>query len=181
MSETQKTSPFINYLYALADLGNRGALADLRRGLSGPPGTTPAMYPYVASWVPDDARNTWLEKNYYLIAALFAFYQSGSGGHSLRTDTGNFGDHCRQLLLKEKQSASFETRFTSLLKSHWDDLPALLRQVLSLLKGGAIAINWHQLFYDLQHWNSPSQYVQSNWSHGYWAYRDQQKSEITKQ
>lgn len=167
---------FIIYLYTLAEKSNRGALADLRRGLSGQPGTNPAMFPYVAPWVPDDARNTWHEKVYYIVAALFANYQAGSAGKNLSTDKGNLGDHCRslvekKLVEKKAQSASFESRFTCVLKAHRDDVAIMLKQVLAMLRSEEIPINWHQIFYDLQYWNSESQYVQRQWANGFWVYQ----------
>jgi CRISPR type I-E-associated protein CasB/Cse2 len=180
--ENDKKNHFIIYLYTLAEKNNRGALADLRQGLTGQPGTTPAMFPFIAPWVPDEARNTWLEKVYYIIAALFAFYQAGSAGKNLVTELGNLGNHCRDLMEKNKQSASFEARFTSLLKAHRDDLAILLKQILSLLRGEAIPINWQQLFYDLQHWNSESQFVQRQWANGYWNYQkpEQNENQVTE-
>ncbi|MFZ3151740.1 MAG: type I-E CRISPR-associated protein Cse2/CasB [Anaerolineaceae bacterium] len=172
MENTQNKSPFVTYLYSLAKTGNRGALADLRQGLSGTPGTTPSMYPYVAPWVPENARGTWQEKVYYITAALFAYYQSGSaGGTNLLADCGNLGSHCRSLIQKEKQSESFEVRFADLLKTNREDLLIYLKQIFGLLKGGEIAINWHQLFFDLQHWNSESQYIQHQWANAFWAYQ----------
>lgn len=171
---------FIIYLYTLAEKGNRGALADLRRGVSGQPGTHPAMFSIVAPWIPDDARNTWLEKVYYIIAALFAYYQAGAAGTNLGTDKGNLGNHCRSLVEKKAQSASYETRFTNLLKAHRDDLVSHLKQVLALLRGEDIPINWHQLFYDLQHWNSDSQFVQRQWANGFWVYQKTDKTNEIK-
>jgi CRISPR system Cascade subunit CasB len=182
MTDKPNVHPFITYLYSLADAGKRGVLADLRRGLSGAPATTPAMFPYIAAWVPEDARNTWQEKVYYIVAALFAYYQSGAAaGPRLRTDQGNLGSHCRNLAQKEKQSASFEMRFSALLNANQDDLPTFLRQIISLLKGGDIPINWHQLFHDLQRWNSESQYIQRQWANSYWAYKSPVPSETTNQ
>jgi len=169
--------PFIGYLYSLSQSGNRGALADLRRGLSGSPGTTPVMFQYVARWVPDESRNTWKESVYYIIASLYAYYQSGGAGKALSTDKGNFGEHCRNLKDKQAQSASFEARFTGLLKAHRDDLPVLLQQIMGLLKGEDIPINWDQLFYDLQYWNASSQFVQRNWANGYWKYQPKNQTE----
>ncbi len=170
MTDEIQIHPFVEYLYSLATDKRRGALADLRRGLSEPPGTAPVMFPYVARWVPKDARNTWREKVYYLTAALFAYYQSGSSIQSKRRlTTGNMGDHCRQAATKEKRSASFEMRFSSLLKSNLDDLPVLLRQMVSLLKSADVPINWDQLFHDLFYWNSESQFVQRQWANSYWA------------
>ncbi|MDY6847283.1 MAG: type I-E CRISPR-associated protein Cse2/CasB, partial [Chloroflexota bacterium] len=82
MTDENQIHPFINYLYSLATEQKRGALAELRRGLARPPATAPVMFPYVARWVPEDFRYTWREKVYYLVAALFAYYQSGSGEES---------------------------------------------------------------------------------------------------
>lgn len=177
MNQKNQKHAFINYLYTLADENRRGALGDLRRGLTGQPGTTPAMFPYIASWVPEKARNRWEEKVYYLVASLFAYYQSGAaGGKGLRTETGNLGQHCRVLQQKENQSDSFERRFTSLLNAHPDDLQAFLRQVISVLKSKDISINWHQLFQDLLYWNSDSKYIQRQWANSYWAYKTEENS-----
>ncbi len=181
MNNNLTRNPFIKYLYSLAETGNRGALADLRRGLSGQPGTSPAMFQYVAPWVPDDARNTWKEKVYYIIASLFAYYQAGGSGKQLSTDRGNFGEHCRRLKDMQAQSASFEARFTNLLKAHRDDTPTLIKQILSLLRGEDIPINWEQLFYDLQYWNSSSQSVQRQWANGYWQYQSKEQSDSIKE
>ncbi len=172
MAQALKKHEFINYLYSLADSGKRGALADLRRGLSGQPGTVPALFPYVAAWVPEESRNTWSEKVYYLVATLFAYYQSGSAGaKNLRTEQGNLGQHCQALQLKEKQSGSFETRFINLINAHPDDLSPYLRQVISLLKSNEMPINWHQLMQDLLRWNSTARYVQKQWANSYWSYQ----------
>jgi len=174
------TQPYIAYLYSLASQGNRGALADLRRGLTTEPGTQPAMYPYVAPWVPEIQRFTWKEKVYYIVAALFAMYQSGSSGAQLTTSQGNFGSHCRALVIKKPQSGSFEARFSALLKAHRDDLPILLKQILSVLRGEEIPINWDQLFRDLQYWNSESRFVQRSWANSYWIYSGPEQKETSE-
>ena len=172
MTEESQIHPFIEYLYSLCANGRRGALADLRRGLSDPPGSSSVMFPYVARWVPEDARFTWTEKVYYLIAALFAYYQSGSGVISKqKLFQGNMGDHCLKAVQNKMKSASFEMRFSALLKANSDDLPILMRQMVSLLKSADVAVNWNQLFYDLCRWNSNSQYIQRQWANSYWAYQ----------
>lgn len=178
MKDEAQIHPYIQYLYSLATEGRRGALADLRRGLSEPPATAPVMFSYVARWVPEEARYSWNEKVYYLIGALFAYYQSGSGVESKRkTIQGNFGDHCRIAGLKESQSASFEARFVALLKANPEDLPVVLRQMVSLLKSADVPINWDKLFHDLCHWNSESQYVQRQWANSYWSSRKRDDEE----
>jgi len=172
MNDDSKIHPFIEYLYSLKGNNRRGSLADLRRGLSDPPGTSSVMFPYIARWVPEDTRFTWTEKVYYLVAALFAYYQSGTGTKSKQRLThGNMGDHCLQATKNKKQSASFEMRFSALLKAHPEDLPVIMRQMISLLKSADVAINWDQLFHDLCRWNSESQYIQRQWANSYWAYQ----------
>lgn len=177
MKAEQDIHPFIRYLYSLAESDNRGALADLRRGNSGQPGSVPATFQYVAPWVPENERNSWREKVYYMIANLFAQYQAGSSGKRLITNQGNFGAHCRALKAQKTQSGSFETRFSSLLKSHRDDVVTFLRQLLGLLRGEEIPVNWNQLFFDLLYWNSANQTVQRQWANSYWSY---QKAEDTE-
>lgn len=177
MKTEQDVHPFIRYLYSLAESENRGALADLRRGSSGQPGSAPVTFQYVAPWVPETERNSWREKVYYMIATLFAQYQAGSSGKRLITNQGNFGAHCRALKAQKTQSGSFETRFSSLLKSHRDDVVTFLRQLLGLLRGEEIPVNWNQLFYDLLYWNSANQTVQRQWANSYWSY---QKAEDTE-
>jgi CRISPR system Cascade subunit CasB len=170
MTDEAQIHPYIQYLYSLATEQRRGALADLRRGLTEPPATAPVMFSYVARWVPEEARYFWTEKVYYLIAAMFAYYQSGSDVESKRKiTTGNFGDHCRLASLRGSQSASFETRFSSLLKANAEDLPVVLRQMISLLKSADVPINWDRLFHDLCRWNSESQYIQRQWANSYWS------------
>ncbi len=178
MTDEVQIHSFIEYLYSLATDQRRGALADLRRGLAEPPATAPVMFPYVARWVPENARYSWVEKVYYLIAALFAYYQSGSGIESKRKITkGNFGEHCQRSAAKNAQSASFEARFATLLKANPDDLPVVLRQMVSLLKSADVPINWDQLFHDLCRWNSESQYIQRQWANSYWSPREREDQE----
>jgi CRISPR type I-E-associated protein CasB/Cse2 len=181
MNNLNPKNPFIKYLYSLVDAEKRGALADLRRGLSGQPGTIPVMFQYIVPWVPDSTRNSWNEKVYYIIASLFAYYQAGGSGKFLSSEKGNFGEHCRRLNDKKAQSASFEARFTGLLKAHRDDIPTLIKQVLSVLRGEEIPINWDQLFHDLQYWNSSSQIVQRQWANGYWKYQEKDQAEQADQ
>ncbi len=170
MKDESQIHPFIEYLYVLVTDQRRGALADLRRGLSEPPATAPMMFPYIARWVPEDTRNTWTEKVYYLVAALFAYYQSGGGDvRKGFTRQGNMGDHCLLASLNKPQSGSFEMRFAALLRANPDDLPVILRQMVSLLKSADVPINWDQLFTDLCRWNNESKYIQRQWANQFWG------------
>lgn len=178
MTDDHQIHPFIEYLYSLPANNRRGALADLRRGLADPPAASPVMFPYIARWVPEEARYTWNEKVYYLVAALFAYYQSGGGSEGKqKVSRGNMGNHCLKAAQGEKKSGSFEMRFISLLKANAEDLSVVLRQMVSLLKSADVAINWDRLFYDLSHWNSETQYIQRQWANSYWAYQQSSNEE----
>lgn len=184
MTDESQIHPFIEYLYALVSNQHRGALADLRRGLSDPPATAPVMFPYIASWVPEGARYSWVEKVYYLVAALFAYYQSGSGDtRKGLTNQGNMGDHCLAATQNKPQSGSFEMRFAALLRANPDDLPVILRQMVSLLKSADVPINWDRLFYDLCRWTSESKYIQRQWANQFWGARkiDEVQNQETNQ
>jgi len=161
---------FVAYLQRLNKEEQRGALAALRRGLGQPPGTVPAMYPYVVPWLPADA-HPWQEAPYYLVAALFALHPAPGG-------TGNLGDSYRraegdQAAAGEERVSANERRFTALLAAHPDDLPDYLRQAVGYLASRDVPVNWDQLFRDLGRWGDPSRRVQQEWARAYWGRRIQ--------
>ena len=161
MSE-RTIDPFITYLLRLNDDNHRGNLAALRRGLMLPPGEALEMYPYVARWVPVEARGTATERMYYLTAALYASYPENTG-------SGNFGDHMRAAARSESEPAATERRFVLLLNTDADDLADYLRQSVSFVKSKAVPVNWDQLFRDLKNWDHPDRYVQKRWANAFWA------------
>ena len=158
MPDKLETSPFIQYLKSLAERENRGALAALRRGLGQPPGTVAAMYPYVVPWLPADARQ---EAAYYLVAALLALHPATGGN-------GSLGTAFKRAQGSESNEA-IERRFTALLAAHPEDLPDHLRQAVGFLKSKEVAVDWNQLFYDVQHWGHPAHMVQKAWARAYWG------------
>jgi len=166
-----KTHPFIKYLESLREREDRGALAALRRGMGHPPGTVPAMYPYVVRWLP---KERWKEAAYYRIAALFAY-------HSMEGGRGNLGDHFAKARDPQGDDTAIERRFTALLAAHPDDFDVYLRQAVSFLRSKNKPINWNQLFYDVQRWGNPDsrEYVQKNWARAFWG-RPQQEKEATE-
>ena len=160
----QKVHPFISYLISLSESEDRGALAELRRGLGKTPGTVPEMYRYVVPWISADTSRK-QEFTYFLIAALFAY-------HPKHTNKGNMGDHLA--LTRESYSSddALDHRFTHLLASHPDDLPTYLQQAIGLLKSkGEIAINWNQLLKDLRYWDHPDKFAQKQWARSFWGCR----------
>lgn len=157
----QGKHPFIQYLEALRDNDERGALADLRRGLGQAPGTAPAMYPYVVPYLPSTiGRHD--EEIYYLIAALFAYHDKPGG-------RGNMGDHFAATRALKGESTAIERRFTALLTAHPEDLPFYLRQAISYLKSNDVPVNWNQLFYDLRRWGYDDRRVQKQWARSFWG------------
>lgn len=169
MTETNTNHPFIERLWSFAENDQRGVLADLRRGLGQPPGTVPKMYPYVIPYLPAEC-SIWQEETYYLIAALFAYYQSGSGGDSRRKiEQGNLGDHLRTAVFKDNMDeAPVERRFSALLAADRQDLSYYLKDMISLLKSHDVAVHWNQLFRDLQYWQTESKSVQKRWANSFW-------------
>jgi CRISPR system Cascade subunit CasB len=161
--------PFVEYLGSLRD--DRAALAALRRGLGQPPGTVPAMFPYVERYLPDDVK-PWQEEAHYLIAALFAYHPDPGG-------RGNIGDHYADVRRRNPHGdhTALERRFTALLAAHREDLPFYLRQTVSFLKSKEIPIDWDRLFRDVQGWGAESGSVQKRWARAFWGRRAQTETE----
>ena len=164
---------FIAYLESLADREDRGPLAMLRRGLGKPPGTVMEMYPYVAPWVPDNAKRR-EENAYYLVAALFGLHPLNWRIDKSRPayHPTNFGASYAQLKKDadgNDRTTSAERRFVGLLNCHHDDLPDHLRHGVSLLSSRNIPVDWARLLSDLRHWDDPDRYVQRNWARSFWT------------
>jgi len=170
---TEHEHRFVESLEKLVKQGNRGALAELRRGLGRPPGTAFGMYPHVA-WATANCRSRWEEHCYYILASLFAAWHQGAE----KTTPGapaNLGASLRECArgenrrLDEDRLKPIERRFVALLNSHPDDLHAHLRHAVSLLRAEQIPVNWAQLLYDLTHWRHDSRFVQRRWAKAFWA------------
>jgi CRISPR system Cascade subunit CasB len=159
----QETHPFIRYLQGLAEKGERGALASLRRGLGQPPGAAAEMYRYVEPYLAQEKSVRYNEAPFYLVAALFAL-------HPQSTDQGNMGEHLARTRT-ENDGEALERRFTALLAAHPDDLPDYLRQAVSFLKSKEVPINWNQLLRDLQAWGHEDRFVQKAWARSFWGGR----------
>ena len=100
--------PLIESLLALARARDRGALAALRRGLGQPPGTVPAMFPYVEPYLGANAAR-W-EVASYLVAALFASHPSNWVREGVAPS--NLGASFARI---PARSESLEKRFEALL------------------------------------------------------------------
>ena len=83
--QTSTEHRLIRHLKGLAAREDRGALAALRRGLGGIPGTVVEMHPHVRYWIEPGARGWW-EDTCYIIAALFASHPDRDGRGFFRSD-----------------------------------------------------------------------------------------------
>ncbi len=155
--------PLIDALLGLARDQDRGALAALRRGLGHPPGTVPAMFPYVEPYLgasPTRSR----EEASYLVAALFASHPSNWAHEDpLATNLG------ASLARIPGRNDSIEKRFQALLACRREDLPDHLRHAVSLVRAHDIPVDWAQLLRDIQYWDSENRRVQRAWARAFWG------------
>lgn len=157
----QPKDRFIKYLESLVKQKDRAALANLRRGLGKPPQTAMEMYPYLGQFLSQEPKRNY-ENAIFIVAALFAYYPDA------KSTSGNLGASLRRYF-EETKSDSVEKRFVALLNAEADELPNYLRQIVGLLKSKEIAVNWEQLFKDVQFWNSENSRVREKWARGFWG------------
>ncbi|MCC6963744.1 MAG: type I-E CRISPR-associated protein Cse2/CasB [candidate division Zixibacteria bacterium] len=157
---SDQRSGLITYLKELAKKEDRGALAQLRRGLGKPPGLSIEMMPYVTPFIPRDARPSHARAA-FTVAALFAIYPES-------TDIGNIGDHMKRLFKASGERDSIELRFRAMLNAPFDSLPHHLRQAVNLLRSYGIAVNWDDLYSDIINWSHPEKFVQRRWANSFW-------------
>lgn len=163
---------FVRFLEGLVRRGDRAALAALRRGLGKPPGTVPEMFPLVVPWVPDEAGRRG-EAAYYLVASLFALWHQG--GRPPVSAPGGMGWSFAELARKTARDST-ERRFVALLTSPGADLPAHLRQAISLLRSHEVPVEWVWLHRDVRRWDDHERPVQRRWAKDFWGgqFADQQ-------
>lgn len=154
--------PFVKYLQGLAARGDRGALAALRRGLSGVPGTVVETFPYVVPWLPNGQVQA-VERAYFLVAALYALHPGGRSADGAAR--WNFGASFSAL---RERSGSIERRFVALLSAPLEDLPDHLRHAVSLLKGEGVQVDYSALLEDLARWSAESRHIQRAWARSFW-------------
>jgi CRISPR system Cascade subunit CasB len=133
---------------------NRGALAELRRGLGGETWRVLAHAGYVFSAVPDRAIDTAV-----LIAGLFAMHPQPGGRDTLGQSFAQIRD----------VSESIEKRFVALLDADKEDVSEHLRHAVSLLKAKEVSINWPRLLQDILDWDHPSRRTQQRWARDFWT------------
>jgi CRISPR system Cascade subunit CasB len=167
---TDRESAFVKYLGSLVRQGNRKALAELRRGLSGEPGRLLRVYRYVGRFLAE-GETGWNEQRFLLVATLFALYHQGSEAVSDPAQLG-FGISFRHLYEATERRPSVERRFLSLIACHPDSLPDHLRHAITLMRSEAVAVCFAQLLSDLSYWNHQDQWVQRRWARQFFHSED---------
>ena len=164
---------FIRYLERLYSENQRGALANLRRGLGKPPGTESLTFPHVIPYLPEGLSKQ-QEQPYFLIASLFAL-------HPMSVPNGNFGSHCADLGRARggengKPPPNVERRFIALLATPPQSLYRALQPLVNLLKSENIPVCWVRLLKDIQSWNYADgrANVRRAWAREFWKHSSPQ-------
>jgi CRISPR type I-E-associated protein CasB/Cse2 len=154
----------------------RATIAELRRGLQEFPHLAPYMHRHLAPFTV--YKMGWEKQTYYLVAALFARYHSGSK-EPIYSDKrwDNMGSYFAEVVKQDQETSdSVERRFNALLTSHPQDLHYHLRQAIAFLHGKTevtIPINWEGLLRDILKWDDDEQRpkVQEAWATNFWRYK----------
>ena len=137
---------FVRHLTQLRER-DRGALAALRHSLGFAPGAYVPAYPAVERFVATDRPAQDAQRQaLYLVAGLYALHPR----HGATSLAAGFGE-----LMRERQSESIEKRFIALLAADAENLSNYLRQAVSLLAAGEVAIDYAALLDDLSRWLNP--------------------------
>jgi len=150
---SDKHEKFVEHLAGL----DAGALAVLRRSLAKEPGKDPKAFPFVEPFVAKAP--AWTRQAYYLLAGLFAFGTVRAGDIPL-TKGEPLGKAVYRVYEKRDRSPGVEQRFIALLDADEGELPHRLRQIVSLVKGEEIPLDWAKLLQDIEHWGAESRWVQ---------------------
>jgi CRISPR system Cascade subunit CasB len=70
---------------------------------------------------------------------------------------------------REDTEKRLEKYLIAVLNANYEDLQDHLRRIVSLLKSKDIPLNWSQLLYDIQHWNTNDRWIQHQWAEGFWG------------
>jgi CRISPR system Cascade subunit CasB len=160
---------FMRSLVELAEQEDRGALARLRRTAGKSPAEAFEAYRYVAAYT--EGVSPWQEVSRYLIAGLFAMHPPRplGAGRVERFPNESLGDAFARLAPRgSARRDAVERRFTQLLAADRDELPDQLRQAISLLQAGDVAVNWQFLLWDVDRWEEEAHTVQRRWARAFW-------------
>lgn len=168
----ERINAFVSRLESLAGTGakagqapDRRALAALRRIAATWPTIPAEGMRIVAPFLPDKATPV-QDSVYYLVAAFFGMHPSS------RPLTGEWGQSFGSALLaaasKDKAQGP-ERRLLAILACHAEDLPEHLRHAVSYLRSKEVPIDYRQLMFDLERWDSLEGPVQRRWGRDFWS------------
>lgn len=160
---------FIRSLIELAERDDRAALARLRRTAGKGPAEAFEAYPYVAPYT--ERLDSWPEACRYLIAGLFALHPPKRIGEKRveRFSDENLGEAFARLAPRgSSRRDAVERRFTQLLAAGPEELPDQLRQAISLLQAGDVAVDWRKLLWNIERWQHAGHRVQREWARAFW-------------
>jgi CRISPR type I-E-associated protein CasB/Cse2 len=163
--ESDLASSFVERLVSLADNGDRGRLANLRRALS--PTTEHYAWPVLCALAGAMPCEENRRLTYQTVGGLFAL-------HPVHKEIGGLGATCR-LLRKEKdynKDDPFDRRFRRLLASDSvEDLRDQLIRVVKMAKSSdkTVAVDYIRLFKDLSGFAYNRQRIKVEWARGYWS------------
>lgn len=158
---TTHAARFMKQLRALKE--DRGRMAALRRGLS--PATARESWPVLGAMGQDIGR---LAPR--TVAALFAKHPEDD------PQSYSLGAACRRIAMKEadagKMPESFERRFRRLLAcDSAEDVAGQLSTWIRFASSKGVAVNYEQIFWDLEGWEKRSDAIKLQWARDFWPAR----------
>jgi CRISPR system Cascade subunit CasB len=161
-----RATAFVAHLRGIAEREDRGALAALRRSIQEPSGIAMSACPYVVPFLPAGP-NSFVERAYFLVGALFALHPDHAQGVSLGHAFRRINDATAEGQ-KGVDNESTRARFVALLDAHPDDIANHLRHAVSLARARAIPVDWMLTLKDLLNWGAPDRRVQRRLAADFW-------------
>jgi CRISPR type I-E-associated protein CasB/Cse2 len=167
---TSKVARFIGWVKARLAAGDRGTLADLRRGFS--PGTEHRAWPHLAQWC--NIANERERRVWTTVAAGVATLEGSDSG------AGDMGATLRRIALQgasgsvQDALSTFDARFRRLLTCHTaEELCSHLPGIIRAARQKGVCIDFERLFWDLMTWHKEPPEVRTavrvRWAASYWS------------
>lgn len=162
----------VGRLERLVENEDRGALAELRRGLGKGRGYSTAAARIVEPTLSQTATRAQADAH-YLVASLFGLLPR----HADTPDdapfvTKGFGWSLRAARWRDgEEDRGVERRFMALLEAEADGLAEHLRHLIKLgmSRNDNLTIDYRLLLNDVVNWAHPDRYVQRRWAAGFWS------------
>lgn len=171
---------FVEWLVSLVKNERRGDLAALRHGLMYEEEQLFQLLSYIPQRFLQSLKTHQDEKDYLLVAGLFASSMLCFPEEELRERRFNLGASLRKLAEKKYLNSGsndsddllpdpLKRRLEAVLTCPRDEVYVHLRQIVSLLTSESIPVDWAQLLCDLRAWDWPGSPVQWAWSRTFYV------------